>query len=65
VGAAVRHVSVNFVAPGPAATAEARLLRSTCLLENADNLRRRGLAVGARLEVVLLGADLSHRRLVG
>jgi hypothetical protein len=52
----MRHVTVNYVAPGPAATAEERLLRSTCLPENADNLRRRGLAAGAGLDVVLLGA---------
>ncbi len=51
----MRHVTVNYVPPGPGAPAEARLRRMTCLVENADRMGRLGLAAGPGLDVVLVG----------
>ncbi|BBK31433.1 hypothetical protein EDC65_0234 [Stella humosa] len=51
----MRHVSVNFIRPSEPGQGEAALRRTTCLVENARHMKHRRLAVGAVLDIVLIG----------
>ena len=56
----MRHVTVNFIRFAPAGhetsgVGEAALRRATCLVENAEHLRRHGHARGTGLDIVLVG----------